>query len=508
MFNLIAQFRPMLRLRWLQLSALTLFLAGVGLISFQLKLCVLDVDLWWHLKVGDWIIQHVAVPHTGILSRTAADRPWVAYSWGYEVLLSRAYAWFGLIGIGVFGTILTIGVAYSVYWMLRRLSGNFWLSLIGGGVVCSAFLFNGMPRPFFFSIILYAITVALLREFNRAGKIETLYWLPPVFMLWANLHIQFIYGLFVVGLYAGINVVQRIANGMGALPPFVAYNDQPRRYTAKLVLIFAACTAATLIGPNFYHPYVSVFEYSRAKFPYKVILELQPLSFRGYSHFAELFVAAAGFYAIGFRRKLDLFKLALVAVASVVAFRTMRDAWFICLSAGACVADWQSSPETETIPSTSQKITFDPPETWLEKAGIAVVLAILLAAFSNGADFNARALDRAISADYPVNAINFLRRNPVRGPLYNNLNWGGFLMWYMPEYPVAVDGRNDLYGDELDKLFYQSQNADNSYTTDPYLNEAGIVLLDSELPLAKILTADPRFELVYHDQIATVYARR
>src|ERR1039458_4833335 len=41
------------------------------------------------------IVEHLAVPHTGILSRTAANR-----SWGYEVLLSRAYAWFGRLGIG------------------------------------------------------------------------------------------------------------------------------------------------------------------------------------------------------------------------------------------------------------------------------------------------------------------------------------------------------------------------------------------------------------------------
>jgi hypothetical protein len=101
-----------------------------------------------------------------------------------------------------------------------------------------------------------------------------------------------------------------------------------------------------------------------------------------------------------------------------------------------------------------------------------------------------------------------LRRNPVPGPLYNNFNWGGFLAWYMPDYPVAIDGRTDLYGDELDKLFFDSQNAAESYTTDPYLNEAGVVLLDSQLPLAKILSIDPRFRLVYRDEIATVYARR
>src|SRR5215470_15606563 len=144
MFNLIAQFRPMLRLRWLQLAALTLLLAGVGLISFQLKLCVLDPDIWWHLKVGDWIIDHFAVPHTGILSRTAASRPWVAYSWGYEVLLSRAYAWFGLLGIGLFGVLLTLAVACAIYSMLRRLSGQFWPALILASLACWAFLFTVM----------------------------------------------------------------------------------------------------------------------------------------------------------------------------------------------------------------------------------------------------------------------------------------------------------------------------------------------------------------------------
>ena len=119
-----------------------------------------------------------------------------------------------------------------------------------------------------------------------------------------------------------------------------------------------------------------------------------------------------------------------------------------------------------------------------------------------------RAIDRSISADYPVNAINFLRRQPVHGPLYNNLTWGGFLMWYLPELPVAVDGRNDLYGDDLDRLFYESESGFPSYSTDPYLDQSGVVILDAKLPLAKLLTIDPRFTLVYHDDIATVFARR
>jgi hypothetical protein len=492
--SFIEEMRPLLRLRWLQLCALAALLTGVGTIAFQLKFSVLDFDIWWHLKVGDWMVEHLAVPHTGILSRTAANRPWIAYSWGYEVLLSRAYAWFGLLGIGLFGTFLTLAVAYAIYWMLRRLSGRFWLACVLTGVVCSAFLFNTMPRPFFFSMMLFSVTLTLLLEANRSGRVQTLYWLPLIFLVWANLHIQFIYGLFLVGLFVGVSLAQRLTNRLGIALDFL---PPPTLHATNLAVLFAACVLATLVGPNFYHPYQAVYEYSKAKFAYSVIIELLPLTFRGYNHYVELSLTAAGFFAVGWQRKLDPFKLALLTVASMVAYRTMRDAWFICIPAAACIADFPA-PEAEC----------DRPETWFEKTGVAAAVVLLLAVFSRGTDFNQRGFDQAISSHYPVNAINFLRRNPMPGPLYNNLNWGGFLMWYMPDYPVAIDGRNDLYGDELDRLFFNSQNADTSYTTDPYLNEAGLVLLDSQLPLAKILTVDPRFQLVYRDEIATVYARR
>ncbi|MGA9641870.1 MAG: hypothetical protein WBQ72_10770 [Terriglobales bacterium] len=530
--------KSLAHIRSLQLGALTALFIVVGTAALRLKYFVIDSDIWWHLKVGDWIVEHLAVPHTGILSRTAATRPWVAYSWGYEVLLSRAYAWFGLIGIGVFGTLLTLLVALAIYWMLLRLSGRFWIAWILTGVVCWSFLFNGTPRPFFFSIALFAVTLTLLLEAGRGADLKKLYWLPLIFFVWANLHIQFIYGLFLVGLFMSVSLARTLLSALARVaPPRVARTllsaldltggEKSPPQNARLIAIFAACVFATLLGPYFYHPYVVVFEYSKAKFTYSVIVELQPLSFRYASEFLELLLAASGFFALGWQANLgrarhssprqsdappgiDLFKLALLTAAVVVAFRTMRDAWFICLPAAACIAEAfraralesRSQSEREQEPAVSSR------QAWLENLAIAAAVAVCLIFVAGAVDFNERGLDRAISADYPVNAINFLRRNPVRGPIYNNLNWGGFLMWYMPDFPVAIDGRNDLYGDDLDKIFYSSESAQDSYKTDPYLDHAGFVLLDSKLPLAKVLTIDPRFDLIYHDEIATVFARR
>ena len=530
--------RSLLRFRPLQLAALAVFLAVVGGFAFYTKLCVIDNDIWWHLKVGDWILEHMAVPHTGILSRTAASRPWIAYSWGYEVLMSLAYRWFGIMGIGLYGTLLTIGVACSVYWMLRRLSGSFWTALVLAAITCWSFLFNGMPRPVFFSMILFCITLTLLLEANRSGRVELLYWLPLIFWIWVNMHIQFIHGLFLVGLLMATTVAQRMAEQWGLAPGFLL---KPKLPALPMIAIFAACVLATLIGPNFYRPYVAVVEYSKAKFAYNVIIELQPLGFRQTSNYFQLLLTAFGFFAVGWRKKIDFFKLAMLTICSVVAYRTMRDAWFIAIPAAACIADslgwlthslgwneWDSegtgaplilavgmsgireragAPSNPSLGLGGIK-DYDRPMTLAEVLGVAAITAVLLFLIARGTDFTERGIDRAISSEYPVNAVNFLRQHPQPGPLYNNLGWGGFLMWYMPDYPVAVDGRNDLYGDQLDQLFYASQNGDAGYQTDPYLNEAGVVLLAADVPLAKLLTVDPRFQLIYQDSMAVVFARR
>ena len=485
--------------RFVQMMVLAGLLAGVAARAMFLKFSVLDLDIWWHLKVGDWIIEHRAFPHTGILSLTAENRPWAAYSWGYELLLSRAYAWFGLAGVGMFGTLLTVAVAYAVYWMVRSISGRFWVACILATVSCSAFLFSLMPRPVFLSMIFYAVTLALLLKSQRDGGIQRLYWLPLLFLVWANCHIQFVYGLFVVGLFAGVHLLQRLAARIGIAPDFVL---PPVLNSAKLLLIFAACTLATCVGPYTYHLYAIVFSYAGSTFPYAFIREFRSLNFRAASHYVELLLAAAAFFTLGRQKRIDLYKLALLTAASIIAFRTMRDSWFLCIAAAACIADvW-------TWESGNKETGFEPNETHAQKAGTALALALLICLIAINTDFNARGLDDAISGVFPVRAVNFLRQHPQPGPLYNTFDWGGFLAWYMPGYPVAIDGRTDLYGDELDFLFFNSERGEPSYVNDPYLNRAGVVLLDRTKPLADLLSNDQRFQKIYEDRLAVIFVPR
>jgi len=288
-------------------------------------------------------------------------------------------------------------------------------------------------------------------------------------------------------------MLQRLASWLGIEFDFL---QPPTLPLPPLIGVVFACFAATFIGPYTYQLYHVVAAYSNSHVPYFMIQELAAFNFNAFTHYVLLLLTAAAFFAAGWRRKLDLFKLSLLIVASVVAFRTQRDAWFVGVCAAAFIADFRAG---EDAPTPVLKLP--------ELAGVGAVLAIFLVLIARNTGFNTRDLDRAISREYPVNAANFVRQNSFSGPLYNNLDWGGFLIWYLPQYPVVVDGRNDLYGDELDLLTYKSTQGE-SYTSDPYLNEAGLVLLPQKLPLAKLLTIDSRFRLVYQDPLAVVFARK
>jgi hypothetical protein len=490
--SLFQELRGLLRTRIVQLAALVFLLALMATIAFVSRTMVRDPDIWWHLKVGDWIVQHRAVPHVGIFSRTAGSSPWIAYSWGYEVLMSLAYSWFGITGFAMFGVLLTVAVSFVLFWMLHRLSGSFWLAWILAFIGSFAYLFSLMPRPVFCTMIFFTVLLTVLLEAKRSGEMRGLYWLPLLFMIWANVHIQVVYGLFVLGLFAGMNLIEWLAIKVGVPSDFL---EQSPLSFSRLMGLFFASLAATLIGPYSYHLIRVVTTYLHSHVPYFMIQELSAFSFHTFTHYVLLLLAATAFYAVGWRRKLDLFKLSLLVVTSIIAFRTQRDAWFLGIAAALFIADLPKRDSGKT-----------PVLRLSEMAVVGVVLSLLLLLIGRNTGFDPRDLDRAISSVYPVNAVNFVRNNPVPGPLYNNLDWGGFLIWYMPQYPVTVDGRNDLYGDAIDLRTYKSVQGE-TYKQDPYLNEAGLVLLPKTTPLAKILTIDSRFHVIYEDQLAVIFAR-
>jgi hypothetical protein len=130
-----------------------------------------------------------------------------------------------------------------------------------------------------------------------------------------------------------------------------------------------------------------------------------------------------------------------------------------------------------------------------------LVLILLIAPKTR---FSTIGLNHAISVNFPVDACNYLRNNPLPGPMYNSFNWGGFLTWYLPMYPVSADGRNDLYTDKLDEIFLLTESEEGRYKSNPYLKESGFLLLANKSSLADSLQVNPQYRKVYSDELAVI----
>ncbi|HUI84688.1 MAG TPA: hypothetical protein VL240_10715, partial [Candidatus Binatia bacterium] len=341
---------------------------------------------------------------------------------------------------------------------------------------------------------LFCVVLALVLEADRTASVRKLYWLPIVFLFWANLHIQFIYGLVVVGLLLAVIIAQQLAGRLHILPGYIL----PRLLPAQqMAIVFALCVLATLIGPYSWHLYAVIWKYSQARVPYSMVFELQPFGLGTYSSYAQLLLACVAFLAVGWQKKIDLFRLSLLVLTTAVAFRTTRDAWFQCIAAAACIAG-----------TLFRRDEAGSRETVRQLGGVFAAVALIAVVGATGVDFSQRGLERAMRHHFPVDAANFLRQNSPPGPLWSIFDWGGFLIWYLPQYPVGIDGRTDLYGDATVSRFFQTELGEAGWRDDAYLNESGVVLLRTRDELVRRLEEDPRFDKVYKDPIATLFVRR
>ena len=101
--------------RWLVMLVITY--AVTGIIAIR---STIDPDVWWHLRTAIWITEHKAVPFTDPFSLYGMNRPWIAYSWLFELILLGLYRLFGLIGIIGYAVLGTLGIAVALHSLIAR----------------------------------------------------------------------------------------------------------------------------------------------------------------------------------------------------------------------------------------------------------------------------------------------------------------------------------------------------------------------------------------------------
>jgi hypothetical protein len=453
---------------------------------------ILDPDIWWHLRVGQWVVEHRAVTTTDPFSQYGQDRPWVAYSWLYEVVIYALYRAFGLAGIIVYRVLMALAIVAAVHALVRRMEHRFLVAtgLTAAAVLALAMLFS--ERPWLVTLLFSTLTLHAIVALRQPGPLPRWIWtLPIVYVLWANIHIQFIYGLFLLALGCMAPWIDRW------LGLAVASQQGEKRPERTLVLLAVLCFLATFVNPYHARLYLVVVEYATQPGPFRWVNELKALEFREASDWVMLALTFAACYVLG-RRQWSSFEILLLVSTAFFAFRARRDLWFVVLADLVILAS--CGPH---VVSKDERLRPGLAGYALLILGLAVVAGARIAT----QDLSPSGLQDAVARRFPVAAAEHVKQHGYPGPLYNDFNWGGYLIWALPDLPVAIDGRTNLHGDERIERFGQVWSGLPGWDLDPDLAQAGVIIAPAECALVSLLRLDPRFRCVHEDEWARVFVR-
>ena len=219
--------------------------------------------------------QNHAVPHTGLFSQYS-NLPWIDSSWLFDVGMAGVYHLFGLRGIPILLMLLKAALAVITFVLARAGRANFWAA-IALSAIAQFVIPDLQPLPYVVSILFLAMELYLMLGSWETGSVRGLYWLPLLFVLWANLHIQFIAGLVLLALFVGVLAIERglqrfgVGSGRGEIPSLSL-----TRVGAISLLSFVA----TFATPYTFHllPAVSKTLYSDVSFRY--FSEMSAMRFR------------------------------------------------------------------------------------------------------------------------------------------------------------------------------------------------------------------------------------
>jgi hypothetical protein len=484
---------PTLR-RWfdsaaVRIPALTVLFSAAALYEAVHLSALADVDIWWHLRTGLWILQNHTLPHYGLFSQSS-ELPWIASSWAYDVVLAAGYKLMELRALPALQMALEIAQALVLFWLARGSRQCFWRALLLAAA--GQLALSGLPsRPVLCSAILFAIELKLIFGARRSGSPRPLFWLPLLFMLWSNLHAGFVYGLAALLLLLVAEIIQQMGRGPGVL----WFQNTPRLSVGNIGAVTAASFAAALLTPYAFRLYGVALRTAVERPVY--LEEMHAMSFRQPQHYILLLLAMAAFFALGRGRSHDLFQIALMVACLALAFTRQRDIWLLALVSIAVISDAFLSAEQERARGL---------RWWKwEKLAVAALVALvfLVTAISHIPRSPQTPLDR-VAAKFPVRACDYIRAKRLPQPLFNTFDWGGFLTWYLPQYPVSIDSRFNLYGDEFDSLYFKLIFGQLQPDSDPSFARARTILLPTDSPLAVALSALPQFQVAYQDDVAMV----
>jgi len=445
-----------------------------------------DPDLGWHLRNAQLLLQQHAFPRCDSYTFSLRGHPWIDPEWLAEVLFFAAWHLGGRVGLELITIFAIEGMTLGVCLLAWQRTRESRTAVLAGFLFL---LFSGVsngPRTQLFGWLCFLLLLAVLEHFRTAPVGRDYLWiLPPLFALWINLHGSWPIGIVFLLLF--------VACGLWSLDEGLL---QATAWTSgqrtRLLVVAALCFVALFLNP---------YGWRLVRYPFVIggqhpltlqyVQEWQTLDLhavRGRLIFllVAVLLATRAYKA----RRWTLYEVLSLALAVFAGFSYSR---FLLLT-GIMVAPMLAAEATWVGRDKP-----DAEKPLLNLALIAAVCWFTLAHFPSP-----QQLDREANRGWPEQAIGYLRQHPPQGKVFNDFNWGGYLIWNLPSQPVFIDTRTDVF--EETGLFQDYIDLVNlrmplkSYKG----GELRYVLFPKDALLVAALRDSPDWTVEYEDDVAVL----
>jgi len=374
-------------------------------------------DVWWHLGVGQYILNHHRIPKIDVMSWTFHGAPWINAEWLYELVLYGWVHWLGLTGVIALKIVLLL---LALYFMDRRL--RHWKASVFERLLFLSLAFMG-GWPFWVEradLSSLALLSALFCAID-AGDFGRHWWrtigAPWVFIfaLWPNIHGAFPLGLLAIGLWGCVCLFRRPASG--------------RRVLSWTVL----CAAATLLNPYGIQLWQGIFKNMGGHL--EQVAEWLPPQGLGFSFF--FFSLGLSVISVLMDRKWTLEKTyggVILVLFAGYALRHQRFVHFYMICAFPYAArQWLQDPIRWRLAESFRK--------W--EAPVLAACSLILFTTAIASALRIRGGIDAADSGYVKGACDFIEAEKIPGPFYNEYKFGSYWIWrFQGNPPVYQDGRS------------------------------------------------------------------
>ena len=473
-----------------------------GIAASGPKILNFDGDLPRHILTGKLILQTQRVSTTDIFSFRTVGYPSIPHEWLSQVLLAGAYNWLGLDGIILVTALIIMLTWCIVYYQALRKSYNLFAAMISIMLAAGAVQIHVLPRPHIFTYLFTAIWIVLL---ENVGEYERHSWwpLPLVMILWVNLHGMFVIGILIWGIYLAGDFLDH---------PSKTWFSSPK---AKSLMTGGGFSlVATYLSPSGPAIWKTIVSLGSNAYITSRIPEYQSANF----HLPETwpFILILMFVIIGFARtvqKVSWTYILLVAAFTGFALYTSRMIPVFAIVVAPVAAELSASWLRSEYPSGRFLVIEENIHRInLSSNGLIWILVTILTVgmlFSANVPIDSRNQGNKFDERFfPVEATKWLQNHPQKGRMFNEFDWGGYLLLNLwPDQEVFMDGSTHIYGEELTREYERVITMDLGWEDILAKYNVTWVILRANTPLARTLSTSGDWKMVYSDPTSSILVR-